>query len=193
MFSAFSFYPSKNLGAYGDGGAITTNDKALAAKIKRLKEYGQIKKYHHESIGVNSRLDTLQASILIYKLQKLNDWNRRRQEIANQYISGLKAVSEVTLPKVFPERKSVYHLFVIRTKQRDKLQKYLHKKGIGTQIHYPFPIHLQKAWKSLKYKRGDFPFAESMSREMLSLPMFPELKPNQIKYVSNSIKNFFEK
>jgi len=192
-FSAFSFYPSKNLGAYGDGGAVTTDDTALASKIRQLKEYGQIKKYHHESIGVNSRLDTLQAEILTFKLQELDGWNKRRQELANLYRTMLSLIPEVTVPNVFAERKSVYHLFVIRTKQRDELQKYLTEKGIGTQIHYPFPIHLQKAWKSLKYKSGDFPVAEKLSEEILSLPMFPELTEREVRYVCISIMNFFYK
>jgi len=192
-FSAFSFYPSKNLGAFGDGGAITTNSRALDGKIRRLKDYGQSIKYHHDSIGFNSRLDTLQASILSYKLKHLDSWNEKRQSHAKIYNKMLEIIPDVITPKVFSNRKSVYHLYVIRTKQRDELQKFLKDRDIDTQIHYPFPIHLQKAWKSLKYKRGDFPVAESMSREMLSLPMFPELKLSQIKYVSNSIKNFFEK
>ncbi len=191
IFSAFSFYPSKNLGAYGDGGAITTNDDSFALKIRRLKEYGQIKKYHHESIGFNSRLDTLQAAILNFKLQKLDEWNMRRQNIADIYQTMLKIIPDVIVPNSFKSRKSVYHLYVIRTQQRDDLQKFLLDRGIITQIHYPYPIHLQNAWKFLKYKKGDFPVAEVLSNEILSLPMFPELTERQARYVCISIMNFF--
>ena len=190
-FSAFSFYPSKNLGAYGDGGAITTNDEALEKRLRRVKEYGQSKKYHHDSIGFNSRLDTLQASILTYKLKQLDSWNEKRQSHAKLYDKMLENIPDVITPKVFSNRKSVYHLYVIRTKQRDKLQKFLKARDIDTQIHYPFPVHLQNAWKNLKYKKGDFPVAELLSNEILSLPMYPELTERQIRYVCISIMNFF--
>ncbi len=191
IFSAFSFYPSKNLGAYGDGGAITTNDDSFAVKIRQLKEYGQTSKYHHESIGFNSRLDTLQAAILNFKLKQLDEWNRKRQDLAAIYKDMLRIIPDVVLPNSYKDRKSVFHLFVIRTKQRNELQKYLSEKNIVTQIHYPIPIHLQNAWKHLKYKKGDFPVAETLSNEMLSLPMFPELTEKQVRYVSISILNFF--
>lgn len=190
-FSAFSFYPSKNLGAYGDGGAITTNDHQFASKIRQLKEYGQSSKYHHESVGFNSRLDTLQAAILSYKLEQLDGWNRKRQDLAKIYHRMLGIIPDITLPNTYKDRKSVYHLFVIRTKQRDALQKYLQEKDIVTQIHYPYPIHLQNAWKFLKHKQGDFPVAEKLSDEILSLPMYPELTERQVRYVCISILNFF--
>jgi len=190
-FSTFSFYPSKNLGAYGDGGAITTNDEALEKRLRRVKEYGQSQKYHHESIGFNSRLDTLQASILSYKLKQLDSWNEKRQSHAKIYNKMLEIIPDVIIPKVFSNRKSVYHLYVIRTKQRDELQKFLKDRDIDTQIHYPFPIHLQNAWKSLKHKKGDFPVTEMLSNEILSLPMYPELTERQVRYVCISIMNFF--
>jgi len=190
-FSAFSFYPSKNLGAYGDGGAITTNDDNLALKIRQIKEYGQSSKYHHESVGFNSRLDTVQAAVLRYKLEQLDGWNRKRQDLAKLYSSILKIVPEVKIPNSYANRKSVYHLYVIRTNQRDKLQEYLKKKDINTQVHYPYPIHLQNAWKSLKYKKGDFPITEKISNEILSLPMYPELTERQVRYVCISIMNYF--
>ncbi len=192
-FSAFSFYPSKNLGAYGDGGAITTNDEALEKRIRKVKEYGQSQKYHHESIGFNSRLDTLQASILSYKLKQLDSWNEKRQSHAKLYNKMLEIIPDVIIPKVFSNRKSVYHLYVIRTKQREELQKFLKDRDIDTQIHYPFPIHLQNAWKSLKHKKGDFPVTEMLSNEILSLPMYPELTERQARYVCISIMNFFYK
>ena len=190
-FSAFSFYPSKNLGAYGDGGAITTNDQQLASKIRRLKEYGQSSKYRHESVGFNSRLDTLQAAVLSYKLEQLDGWNKKRQDLSKIYHTMLGIIPDITLPNVYKDRKSVYHLFVIRTKQRDALQKYLQEKGVATQIHYPYPIHMQNAWKFLKYKQGDFPVAEKLSEEILSLPMYSELTERQVRYVCISILNFF--
>jgi dTDP-4-amino-4,6-dideoxygalactose transaminase len=190
-FSAFSFYPSKNLGAYGDGGAITTNDAVLEKRIRRIKEYGQSQKYHHESIGFNSRLDTLQAAILSYKLKQLDVWNAQRQKHAKLYDKMLELIPEIIIPKFFSNRKSVYHLYVIRTKQRDDLQKFLKERGIDTQIHYPYPIHLQNAWKSLKYKKSDFPTTETLSNEILSLPMYPELTERQVRYVCISIMNFF--
>lgn len=190
-FSAFSFYPSKNLGAYGDGGAITTNDLELARQMQLLKEYGQTEKYHHISIGFNSRLDTLQAAFLQYKLQHIDAWNTRRQELAARYSHYLQIIPEVKLPKAFSERPSVYHLYVIRTKQRDALQNYLAEKDITTQIHYPYPIHLQKAWSSLGYTKGDFPVAERLANEILSLPMYPELTDEQVRYVCAAIINFF--
>ncbi len=192
-FSAFSFYPSKNLGAFGDGGAITTNDAALEMRIRRVKEYGQSSKYHHESIGFNSRLDTLQAALLSYKLHRLDGWNTKRQGNAVLYDKMLESIPEVTIPKTFANRKSVHHLYVIRTKQRDKLHNFLKKEGVDTQIHYPQPIHLQNAWKSLNYKKGDFPVTEQLSDEIISLPMYPELSRGQIRYVCNTIQKFFTK
>lgn len=191
IFSAFSFYPSKNLGAYGDGGAITTNDSSLEKRLRRVKEYGQSQKYHHESIGFNSRLDTLQAAILSYKLTHLDSWNGQRQSLAKIYDEMLRLIPEVMIPKVFSNRKSIYHLYVIRTKERNALQVFLKERGIDTQIHYPYPIHLQNAWKSLKYKKGDFPTTETLSNEILSLPMYPELTERQVRYVCISIMNFF--
>lgn len=190
-FAAFSFYPSKNLGAYGDGGAITTNDTKLAERMRLLKEYGQTEKYHHISLGFNSRLDTLQAAFLSHKLKHIDAWNTRRQELAARYSHYLQIVPEVTLPRVYDERPSVYHLYVIRTTRRDELQQYLAQKGITTQIHYPYPIHLQEAWKQLGYRKGDFPVAERLANEILSLPMYPELTDEQIRYVCVSIINFF--
>lgn len=192
-FSAFSFYPSKNLGAYGDGGAITTNDLQLAQRMHLLKEYGQTEKYHHISVGFNSRLDTLQAAVLRYKLQYVDEWNKKRQELARRYNHYLQIVPEIILPTTFDERPSVFHLYVIRTQRRDELQRYLGEKGITTQIHYPYPIHLQQAWSELGYRKGDFPVAETLANEILSLPMYPELTDEQVRYVSAAIINFFFK
>lgn len=190
-FGTYSFYPAKNLGAYGDGGAIATQDDRLAKKIALAREYGQTKKYHHDVMGVNSRLDPLQAAILKVKLSKLDAWNKRRQVHAALYSKILAGIPSVTPPASFAERPSVYHLYVIRAKRRNSLQKYLGEKAIHTQIHYPIPLHLQKAFSYLKYKRGDFPHAEAAANEILSLPMFPELTEPQIRFVGQTIKNFY--
>lgn len=187
--ATFSFYPSKNLGAYGDGGALTTNSKRTADKVRMMRNYGQKKKYHHVFLAWNRRLDNLQAAILRVELRQLNRWNKLRREHARLYSRLLRGM-EVTTPIETPGAKHVYHLYVIRVKRRDKLQAFLASKGIYTGIHYPVPIHLQQAYKSLGYKRGDFPVTEKYSRQILSLPMFPDLKADEIKYVVNSIKDF---
>ncbi|MBI5122343.1 DegT/DnrJ/EryC1/StrS family aminotransferase [Candidatus Roizmanbacteria bacterium] len=191
IFSAFSFYPTKNLGAYGDGGAIVTNDHKLAENYRLLRQYGSDKKYFHKTFGVNSRLDTLQAAVLGVKLKYLDNWNKKRQVIANLYTKYLnKMVPEVNTPNEFSDRKSVFHIYLIRTKKRNKLANYLKKRGVLTFIHYPLPLHLQKAYDYLGYKHGDFPNTEKASEEILSLPMYEYMTKKQIKYVVKSIKEF---
>lgn len=187
--AAFSFYPSKNLGAYGDGGAITTNNSELAEKIKMLRNYGQQVKHHHLVKGFNSRLDTLQTAILRAKLKYLEQWNEARRQNAKLYNQLLQGI-DVAIPKEIENVKSVYHLYVIRTKRRDELAKFLSEKNISTAIHYPTPIHLQPAYQDLGYQSGDFPVSEAISKEIISLPMFPELTEEEIKYVVQSIKKF---
>ena len=170
--AAFSFYPSKNLGAFGDGGAVTTDDDNLAEKIKTIRNYGSQKKYVNEVIGYNSRLDELLASFLRIKLRFLDKWNCHRKKIANWYLETLpKKFPEWILPNVSEEIDPCWHLFVIGTKNRERDRKILDKNGIKTQIHYPIPPHLQKAYSSLTYKKGDFPIAEKLADEVLSLPM----------------------
>ena len=186
--AVFSFYPSKNLGCAGDGGIIVTGDKELAEKIKMLRNYGQKEKNHHEIMGFNSRLDEIQAAILRVKLKYLDEWNDKRREHAKLYNELLKGVEGVETPFESDYVKHVYHLYVIRSKNRGKLQQYLKSKGVSTGIHYPTPIHLQKAYKYLKYKKGDFPITERYSQEILSLPMFPELKGEEIQRVCEIIK-----
>ncbi len=185
----FSFYPGKNLGAYGDAGAIVTNNEKLFKKIKSLRNYGSEKKYHHDIKGFNNRMDNLQAAILNIKLKKLNEWNKNRINNAELYNGLLKET--VNIPKIDKNSNSVYHLYVIRTKKREELQKYLNEKEIFTGIHYPIPIHLLKAYSDLGYKEGDFPITEKYSKEILSLPMFAELTEKEIKYVCKNIKEFF--
>lgn len=188
--AAFSFYPGKNLGAYGDGGAVVTNNLKMAEKIKKLREYGQKEKYVHWEKGTNSRMDTLQAAILAVKLKYLDEWNKKRREAAAYYIKQLKDLP-VKLPKVEKDRKHVFHLFVIETNLRNEMMEFLRERGVFCGIHYPLPIHLQKAYKELGYKKGDFPVAEKLSKRILSLPMYAELKKQEINYLKKELKKFF--
>lgn len=186
--ACFSFYPGKNLGAYGDGGAITTNSSELAEKIMLLREYGQKKKYHHVLKGYNCRLDALQAAILSVKLKYLQDWNQARLEKAVIYTNLLTSLSGIITPKEMPNIKPVYHLYVIRTKERDKLLSILKEHGVSAGIHYPIPIHCQKAYTELGYPAGSFPVAEKYASEIISLPIFPELSFDEIKYIVEILK-----
>lgn len=196
--ACFSFFPTKNLGAYGDGGMVTTNDKKLADKIQLLKNHGSSprEKYKNMIIGINSRLDALQAAILRVKLKHLVKWNKKRREIAEYYNQGLKGVGNVLTPVVAPNKTHVFHQYTIRLsswKARDKLQKYLKKQGVPTMIYYPLPLHLQPAFKYLGYKKGDFPEAEKAAKEVLSLPIYPELTKKNQDYIISIIKEFYAK
>ena len=187
-----SFYPGKNLGALGDAGAITTNDPALAEKVATLRNYGSRKKYYNEEIGYNMRLDELQAAFLSVKLRYLEEWTKERQQIAHWYDESLNGINELILPVIADGATHVYHLYVVRTEQRDELQEYLQQQGIGTLIHYPVPPHLQKAYSHLGFKKGDFPIAEEIAKTCLSLPLWPGMKQEQVEYVSQTIKSFFK-
>jgi len=173
--AGFSFYPGKNLGAIGDGGAVTTNDSVLAERLRGLRNYGSKVKYHNEERGYNSRLDELQAALLRVKLAKLDEWNQRRRVIAAEYLKGLAGVMSLQLPQVPEWAEPVWHLFVVQHAERDALQQRLQQAGIGTMIHYPIAPHLQPAYKDLGYCEGAFPIAEQMARQVLSLPMGPHL------------------
>jgi dTDP-4-amino-4,6-dideoxygalactose transaminase len=190
--ACFSFYPGKNLGAYGDAGMITTNNEEIAEKVKLLRNHGRIsKKYEHEIEGYSSRLDNLQAAILRVKLKYLNKWNDSRRENAKKYNELLNNIDRIVTPYEADYAKHVYHLYVIRTERgRDKLREELKSKGIAAGIHYPIPLHLQPAYRYLGYKRGDFPITEKVSQEILSLPMFAELTDEQIKEIVEAIKYF---
>lgn len=188
---AFSFYPTKNLGCFGDGGAITTNNKKMADRIRLMRNYGQRTRYICDEKGTNSRLDEVQAAILRIKLKYLAKHNERRREIARLYGRYLDGIEEVKTPSCESQRQHVFHLYVIRCKHRDRLKKYLSKKAVETEIHYPIPLHLQKAFKYLGHRKGDFPLAEKLSNEILSLPMFPALEKREIKTICNSIKDFY--
>jgi dTDP-4-amino-4,6-dideoxygalactose transaminase len=187
--STYSFYPGKNLGAFGDGGAICTNDKILYDKIKKLRNNGSIEKYKHEIFGRNSRLDTIQASILNIKLPRLDDNNLKRRINADRYVEYLKNVNEIQLPKIEEGCIPVYHLFIIRCLQRDALKEYLEKNNIGVGIHYPITIPNLKCYDG---KFGTFINSETNSQNILSLPMYPDLKKEEINYICNKIKNFYK-
>jgi dTDP-4-amino-4,6-dideoxygalactose transaminase len=184
---AWSFYPGKNLGAMGDGGAITTNDDALAARLKTLRNYGSARKYHNDEIGYNSRLDELQAALLRVRLPHLDNDNKRRQGIATAYIEGLKECGLV-LPQTLAGTEHVWHLFVVRHPRRDLLQQLLSEKDIGTMIHYPVPPHLQPAYANMGFEVGSFPISEQMHAEVLSLPMGPTLSDEDVAYVVEAVR-----
>ena len=186
----FSFYPSKNLGALGDGGMVVSNNKAVVERIKRLRMYGETTRYVSVEISGVSRLDELQAAFLRVKLKHLNAWVARRREVANMYIRGLTGIGDIRFVTANPL--SAYHLFVIRTSHRDRLQKYLTNHGIGTAVHYPIPIHLVKSFSVFGYHKGDFPVSEALSREILSIPIFPELTDHEVELVILAIRKFFQ-
>ncbi len=186
--AGFSFYPGKNLGAIGDGGAVTTNDAELAKKIRVLGNYGSQVKYHNEVKGYNSRLDELQAAFLRAKLQTLDAWNDRRKEIANEYLSQFSS-RNIVLPYVPEWADPVWHLFVVRTKTREAFQASLLQQGINTMIHYPIPPHLQPSYAELNYKQGNFPIAELIHREVLSLPIGPHMSNQQVELVTATVNS----
>ncbi len=185
----FSFYPSKNLGSYGEGGAITTNNKKIAERIKSLRNHGSVRKYFHKEIGFNMRMEGIQGTILKFKLQYLDKWNQRRKNIANLYYQKINN-TKIKLHRQPSWSDSVYYLFVVTTQKRNKLLDYLKSKNIFTGIHYPIPCHLQKAYRFLGYKTNDFPNAEYLSKHCLSLPMFPELTNEEIKYFISIINEY---
>lgn len=189
--AAFSFYPAKNLGAMGDAGALTTNDIALARRVRALREHGQYEKYVHDEVGWTARLDTLQAAVLSRKLPLLDDWNAQRRAIAALYLDGLAGVGDVVLPPVVERDGHVWHLFVIRTGDPDGLATHLRQHGIGSGRHYPEAPHLSKAYAHLGHSAGSFPIAERLARECLSLPIFPGMTERQVEQVVESISAWF--
>lgn len=189
--AAFSFYPGKNLGACGEAGAITTNDEAMAHRMKMLRDHGQAKKYYHDLEGYNGRLDSIQAGWLSVKLRHLAKWNESRRALAHRYHDLLAEAKEAIItPIEAPWTKGIYHLYVVRVQNREALQAYLAEAGIGTGIHYPIPLHLQKAYQCLGHKNGDFPVTERVATEIVSLPMFPQLTHSQQDEVANKVKEF---
>lgn len=187
-----SFFPTKNLGAFGDGGAICTNNDDIAKKIKQLRVHGSPKRYVHDYIGLNSRLDEIQAAILKVELKYLDKWNKDRQKAARYYDELLSSVNQVVTPPVKPACHHVFHQYAIRLKERDYLCEKLQEAGIQTIIYYPIPIHLQKAFSYLGYKKGSLPVTEKICSEILSIPMYPEIKPEDQEYIVKQIKNIVE-
>ncbi len=193
LVSAFSFYPGKNLGAFGDAGAITTNNEEIARTIRLLRDHGQTTKYYHEREGYNGRLDALQAGFLQVKLRYMPDWNKYRYQNASHYNEILGGIDGVKTPFEPEWSKAVYHLYIIRIKSRERLQAFLSENGIATGLHYPIPLHLQKAYANLGYKEGDFPVSEALASEILSLPMYPQLTYDQQIRVGEKIEEFVSK
>ena len=190
---AFSFFPGKNLGAYGEAGGIITNDDNYYQKLIRMRGHGSVKRYIHEEIGHNYRMDEFQAGTLLVKLKYLEEWTNRRRKIAQLYKSLLNNIEEIVCPIEIEGSFHVYHLFVIRilNGKRDVLKEYLSKNGIATGLHYPIPIHLQKAYNHLGYKKGDFPVAEEQAKQLISLPIYPEMENEKVEYVCEQIRIFF--
>jgi dTDP-4-amino-4,6-dideoxygalactose transaminase len=191
LTAAFSFYPGKNLGACGEGGAITTNDEALAKKMKMIRDHGQVKKYYHDMEGYNGRLDSIQAGWLTVKLHHLEKWNNSRRTLAQRYHELFAELKDgIIIPREAAWTEGVYHLYVVRVENREALQAHLARVGIGTGIHYPIPLHQQRAYEHLGYKTGDFPVTERVAAEIVSLPMFPQLTYSQQDKVVAEVKDF---
>ncbi len=188
--SGTSFYPVKNLGALGDAGALTTDREDLAHAATVLRNYGSQKKYYNQTVGHNMRLDECQAAFLGVKLKYLHAWIEERQQIAAWYDHYLSGIEGLTLPKIAEGASSVYHLYTVRTRRRDQLQKHLHEHGVGTLIHYPIPPHLQEAYRSLGFQKGDFPIAEEIAEKILSLPLFIGMREEEVEYVAQGMVNF---
>jgi dTDP-4-amino-4,6-dideoxygalactose transaminase len=190
--SCFSFYPGKNLGACGEGGALVTNNSAFAARAKSLREHGSTIRYYHDEVGFNYRMEGIQGATLGVKLAHLEKWTNERRRVAHHYHELLKD-TPLQLPHEASYAQSAWHLYVVRHPRRDELKKFLDDNGVGCALHYPLPLHLQKCYANLGHKAGDFPLAEKAARECLSLPIFPELTDAQIQRVATVIKKFFSK
>jgi len=191
--AAFSFYYSKNLGAYGEGGMVVTKDRDVATRVQLLRNHGAKDRYHHSIIGINSRLDEIQAAILRVKLPHLDSWNTMRRTWARHYNQQLAEIEHVVTPQEQPYAKHVYHLYVIRVRDRDGLQRWLKAHGVSTGVHYPLPCHVQEACGAYGYQAGSLPVTEAFADQILSLPMYPELTVDQISYVSQTIRDYFKR
>ena len=191
--AAFSFYPGKNLGACGEGGAVTTNDEAVAKYIRMIRDHGQSKKYYHQLEGYNGRLDAMQAAFLRIKLPHLDKWNAQRREAAERYnelLAPLSKAGAIALPYESPSSRAVYHLYVIRSQERDAMAASLNAAGVATGFHYPFPLHLQECYRHWGYAAGSLPVTERVASEIISLPMFPGLTADQQRRVAAAIEAF---
>src|SRR5881392_729691 len=189
--TGYSFFPSKNLGAWGDGGMMVTSDDALAERLRKLRLHGGAKQYHHDEVGTNSRLDSMQAAVLLAKLPYLAAWSERRREHAATYTNALADVSEVRTPVVDACNEPIFHQYTLRVERRDDLQAHLKSKGVGNAVYYPVPLHLQNCFSDLGYKRGRLPEAERAAGEVISLPIYPELTRDQVDYVADMIRGFY--
>ena len=186
-----SFFPTKNLGGYGDGGMMVTQDDALATRLRRLRVHGGAREYFHDEVGYNSRLDTLQAAVLLAKLPHLDGWSAKRREHARYYDEALAGVPGVRTPVVHPENESIFNQYTVRAERRDELAAHLKQRGIGTKVYYPLPLHLQPCFAYLGYKAGAFPESERAAAEVISLPIFPELTPRQLDETAAAIRSFY--
>lgn len=189
--AAYSFYPGKNLGAYGEAGAVTTNDDALALQMRQLRDHGQVEKYKHRVWGHNFRMDGIQGAVLGVKLNYLARWTDRRRAIAHRYDTELVGVGDLVLPRESPNTRHVFHVYAVRTKRRAAFQQFLAQHGVSTALHYPIPLHLQEAYLSLGYQTGSFPVSEQVAEEVISLPLYPEMTDNQVGHVIETVKSFF--
>src|SRR6266446_1100782 len=189
--TGYSFFPSKNLGAWGDGGMMVTSDDALAERLRKLRLHGGAKQYHHDEVGTNSRLDSIQSAVLLAKLPYLAAWSERRREHAATYTNALADVSEVRTPVVEACNEPIFHQYTLRVERRDDLQAHLKSKGVGNAVYYPVPLHLQNCFSHLGYKRGRLPEAERAAGEVISLPIYPELTRDQVDYVADTIRGFY--
>ena len=187
----FSFFPSKNLGGYGDGGMVVTQDEHLAARLRRLRVHGGMKTYYHDEVGYNSRLDALQAAVLLAKLPHLESWSAARRRNAEYYNNAFRGMSDVKTPVIEPANISIYNQYTIRAAKRDELQEHLKKKGIGNSIYYPLPLHLQPCFEYLGYAEGAFPESERAAKEVISLPVYPELTESQLDEVIGAVREFY--
>jgi dTDP-4-amino-4,6-dideoxygalactose transaminase len=192
-FGVFSFFPTKTLGGYGDGGMIITNNEELARKAKQYRVHGASKKYFYDNVGYNSRLDTLQAAILLVKLKYIDEAISKREKIAKRYMEILSDCKNIRFPKVKGEQKPVYYVFNVLAENRDELATYLAKNEIGYSIYYPRPLHVQACFQDLGYKKGDFPIAEKVADEIIALPIYPEMTMDEVEYICEKIKSFYMK
>ena len=194
--ACFSFFPSKNLGGFGDAGMVTTNDKALAESLAMLRVHGSRVRYVHEAIGINSRLDALQAAVLLVKLKRLDEWAEGRRRNAARYVqlfTEAKLTDRIALPVVGANNFHVFNQFTIRVHKRDELRSYLKDQGVGSEVYYPLPLHLQNCYRDLGYQKGAFPQSERAAEEVLSLPIYAELSDEQLQYVVQAIASFYRK
>jgi dTDP-4-amino-4,6-dideoxygalactose transaminase len=189
--AAFSFYPSKNLGAMGDAGALVTDDEEVAARVRALRVHGETRKYHHEYVGYTARLDTIQAIVLLEKLPLLKDWNRQRREAAHFYSHALSGLEGLRLPSEAPGSDGVWHLYAVRSAEPERMAEFLASRGIQTGRHYPEPVHLSSAYRNLGFAPGDFPVAEALAREALSLPLYPGITQAQLEWVCEAVRDYF--